>query len=396
MISSIRNEAEALRPDLVDWRRRMHTHPELSGQEEWTGGFIAGELRKLGLSPQERVHGTHGVMATLTAPGDTPAIALRADFDALPIEEQTGVEYASRRPGVMHACGHDAHVAMLLGAAKILVQNRERLKRSVRLVFQPHEESYPGGAPDMIAGGALDGVSEIFGIHISSMLPTGQIGTREGAFMAAVNTLNIQIIGRGGHAAMPYQCIDPIVVGSQIVTALQSIVSRNLTPTDPAVVSVTQFHAGTTHNVIPNEAFLNGTVRTFDETVRGMILTRIRETAECVARGLGAEARVDLGPGYPVLNNDRAMTRHALTAAQRIGFADASLVTLGQQGGAEDFAYYGRHVPASFVFLGAANEAKQCVYPHHHPRFNIDEEALAHGAALHAQFALDAGERACP
>lgn len=245
----------------------------------------------------------------------------------------------------------------------------------------------------MIAGGALQGVSEIFGIHISSMLPTGQIGTRVGPFMAAVNTLDIRVIGRGGHAAMPNQCIDPIVVGSSIVAALQSIVSRNVPPSDPAVVSVTQFHAGTTHNVIPNEARLNGTIRTFDESVRKLILERVRETAECLARGFGAEARVELGPGYPVLNNDRQTTEHALAAARRIGFDDGQLQTLAQQGGAEDFAYYGQHVPAAFVFLGAGSDAKQSTYPHHHPCFNIDEDALIDGAALHAQFALDASER---
>lgn len=393
MNAELLQAAATLSPELTALRRKMHAHPELSGQEEWTGGFIATELRKLGLTPQERINGTFGVIATLECGGGLPAVALRADFDALPIVEETGVEYASTRPGVMHACGHDAHVAMLLGAAKLLLNNRDRLRRPVRFIFQPHEESYPGGAPDMIAGGALKGVSEMFGIHISSMLSTGQIGTRVGPFMAAVNTLNIRIVGRGGHAAMPNQCIDPIVVGSAIVTALQSIVSRNVTPSDPAVVSVTQFHAGTTHNVIPNEAALNGTIRTFDEGVRKMILERVRDTAEYVARGFGAQALVDLGPGYPVLNNDKQTTDHALAAARRIGFTDAQLQTLAQQGGAEDFSYYGQHVPATFVFLGAANDAKQCTYPHHHPRFNVDEDALVHGAALHAQFALDASDR---
>jgi amidohydrolase len=281
---------------------------------------------------------------------------------------------------------------MLLGAAKLLVKNRDKLRRPVRLLFQPHEESYPGGAPDMIAGGALKGVGEIFGIHISSMLPTGQLGTRVGAFMAAVNTLTIRVLGRGGHAAMPNQCIDPIVTAAHIVAALQTVVSRSVAPSDPAVVSVTQFHAGTTHNVIPNDAYLNGTIRTFDEGVRQTVLTRVREVAENVARGCGATAQVELGPGYPVLVNDAVTTERALESARRIGFEGPRIQVLAQQGGAEDFAYYGKHVPASFVFLGAANEAKECTYPHHHPRFNVDEEALAQGAALHAQFAMDAGE----
>lgn len=393
MTSPLFDEALTLGAQLRDWRRHLHSHPELSGKEEQTAAYIAGQLRALGFDPIERVNGSFGLMATLGVPGGAPAVALRADIDALPITEETAVEYASENVGVMHACGHDAHAAMLLGAAKLLLQNRNKLRRSVRLLFQPHEESYPGGAPDMIAGGALSGVSEIFGIHISSMLPTGQIGTRVGPFMAAVNTLTIRIVGRGGHAAMPNQCIDPIVAAAHVVTALQTVVSRAVAPTEPAVVSITQFHAGTTHNVIPNEAYLNGTIRTFDEAVRQTVLTRVREAAESVARGCGATALVELGPGYPVLVNDSATTERALDAARRIGFEGARVQVLAQQGGAEDFAYYGKHVPASFVFLGAASEAKQCTYPHHHPKFNIDEDALVHGAALHAQFAIDAGER---
>jgi amidohydrolase len=260
----------------------------------------------------------------------------------------------------------------------------------VRLIFQPHEEVYPGGAPDMIAGGALDGVSSVFGIHISSTLPTGQIGTRPGAFMAATNPLSITISGRGGHAAMPNQCIDPVVGAAHVITALQSIISRNVAITDPAVVSITQIIAGTADNIIPNEVLLRGTVRTFDAGVRTRVCERVREIAAGIAASLGCAADIHLDDGYPVLVNHADVVQRAFDAARTIGFDEKQLLTIPPIGGAEDFAYYCERVPGAFVFLGASNDAKQCSYPHHHPKFNVDEDALACGAALYAQYAIGA------
>ncbi|MCC6360181.1 MAG: amidohydrolase [Phycisphaerales bacterium] len=391
MSENLAAAAREIDENLRTWRRHLHAHPELSGCEEQTARYIAGALRAMGYEPQERINGTHGLMATLRVNDDAPVVALRADIDALPITEENTVEYASRNPGVMHACGHDAHAAMLLGAAKLLMAGKARLKRSVRLVFQPHEESFPGGAPDMIAGGALAGASSIFGIHISSMLPTGQVGTRVGPFMAAVNGLKIRIIGKGGHAAMPDLAIDPVVTAANVIVALQTIVSRTVTPSEPAVVTVTQIHAGTADNVIPNEVELGGTIRTFSSQVRTTVCRRVKEIAESVAAAHGAKAVVDTRDGYPVLVNDRQTTDAALAAARDIGFNDDRIVALAPIGGGEDFAYYAEKIPASFVFLGAASEARECVYPHHHPRFNVDEDALAHGAALYAQYAFNAG-----
>lgn len=389
MSESVRSAAIAIRDQLRDWRRYLHAHPELSGQERETSKWVAARLRELGFQPEENVGGTHGLTATLKI-NDQPAIALRADMDALPIHEETDVEYASTNPGVMHACGHDAHTSMLLGAAKILSQQRARLNHSIRLIFQPHEEVYPGGAKPMIDGGCLRGVGKVFGLHISSLLPTGQLGTRPGAFMSATNLLDIVVHGKGGHAAMPEGSIDPVVIAAQLIMALQTVVSRSISMTDSAVVTVTQIEAGTTHNVIPENVRLIGTIRALDEGVRARVLHRVTEISHAISKSGGGSATVNLHPGYPVLVNDDAVTDEAMQIARNAGFNEKELIALSPMGGGEDFAYYCQHVPGAFAFLGARNEAKHCTYPHHHPRFNIDEEALPLGAALLAQFALDA------
>ncbi len=388
MTDSVSQAAVGLAGELQTWRRSLHAHPELSGCEKWTARFVAERLREMGLAPAEGVGGGCGVVADLRI-GDGPLIALRADLDALPIEEETGAPYASVNPGVMHACGHDAHAAMLLGAARLLCQRKDALKRSVRLIFQPHEELFPGGASALIAGGALDGVEAIFGIHVCTNLSIGELGTRSGPFMAAVNPFKIVIRGRGGHAAMPDRCIDPIVAAAHVIVALQTVVSRSIGISEPAVVSVTQLQAGTADNVIPNEVALQGTIRTFDKQVRKQVCERVGELARGVAQAHRATADVEIRPGYPVLANDEQMTGRVLEAARAIGFEPGDLLRLAPQGVGEDFAYYCHKVPGAFVFLGAANEAKGCTYPHHHPCFNIDEDVLPWGAALYAQLALN-------
>ena len=281
--------SQQLVAQLSAWRRHFHAHPEPSGQEEQTAAFVATELRRMGYEPREHVGGTCGLVADFDGPGGT-RIALRADMDALPINEETGLEFASRSPGVMHACGHDAHLAMLLGAAQLLIERQRELKTSVRLIFQAHEECRPGGALPLIEVGVLDGVSRIFGLHIWSEMPLGTLGTRVGPFMSGVTDFRITIRGRGGHAAMPQQCVDPIIVAAEVVTAVQTIASRSLAMTDNSVVSVTQFHAGTADNIIPATAMLGGTIRTLSDAVGATIGRRMRAIVEGVAQAHRATA----------------------------------------------------------------------------------------------------------
>ncbi len=393
MISSKHNgklidHAKSFHDRIVAWRRHLHANPELTGQEEQTARWVAGHLREMGYEPVERVGGVHGVTTMLEA-GSGPAVALRADMDALPITEETGLEYASKHPGRMHACGHDAHTAMLLGAALLLKDRKAELRSPVKFIFQPAEEEYPGGAAPMIAGGVLENVKAIFGIHICSDLAAGKVGTRQAAFMSSVNRLRIRIIGRGGHAASPAQCVDPVVVAANVILGLQTVVSRSIEMTESAVVSITQLIAGTADNVIPGEVRMIGTIRTLDEKVRARVCERVKRVAEGIAAAHGAEAKVEAEAGYPVLMNDKDVTQRALRAAVHIGFSTERVEVLEPRGGAEDFAYYCEKVPGAFVYLGARNPAKGCDYPHHHPKFNVDEDVLHLGAALHAQFCLE-------
>jgi amidohydrolase len=387
MNSDLLAAAQGITDTIVAWRRHLHANPELSGREEQTAAFVAARLRELGWQPQERIGETFGLTAILRV-GDAPAVALRADMDALPITEETGLPYASRTPGVMHACGHDAHTAMLLGAAQLVAERRAALRRSVKLLFQPAEEMPPGGAKAMIEAGVLDDVDRVFGLHIWSEMPLGTIGTRSGVFMSSTDELELVIRGKGGHAAMPQQCVDPVLVAAQVVTALQSIVSRSIAMTDNAVVSITKVHAGTATNVVPESATLEGTLRTLSEETRTLCQRRIREIVANTCRAFGADASITIRGGYPALVNDAACVERAMQIAREIGVTKDALQQLPPQGGGEDFAYYARHRPAAFLFLGARNESKDCRYPHHHPRFNIDEAALPLGAALLAGLAV--------
>lgn len=382
-------DARNLAGRMRQWRRHLHAHPELSGEEHATARFLAQELTAMGYTPAERVGGTCGLTADLPVDG-APLVALRADMDALPIQEETGLPFASQRPGVMHACGHDAHMAMLLGVASILRQRRDRLRQGVRLIFQPAEEKLPGGAAALVDAGVLDGVSGIFGLHVWSPLPAGTLGLRAGPFMASVDDFHITVRGKGGHAALPETCIDPVVAAAQIVVGLQTAVSRSIALTDGAVVSVTRLEAGTATNIIPETAGLAGTIRTLDEAVRARARVRVRELAERIAHAHRAEAEVRIEPGYPVLVNDETMVARVEAAARRLGWDDDRLVTMPPLGGGEDFAYYARRIPAAFAFLGAAQADAESCHPHHHPRFDIDEDVLPLGAALLAELALSA------
>jgi len=388
MKTTFKLEAEADAGRIREWRRYLHAHPELSGQETHTAAYIAELLRDLGYTPTEGVGGGRGLFADLRV-NDGPFVALRADMDALPVSEETGLEFASTNPGVMHACGHDAHMAMLLGAAKLLFQHKKQITRSVRLIFQPHEELLPGGAAAMIDAGVLNNVEEIGALHVWAGLKSGQLSTRVGPTTAAVDIFQIVVHGKGGHAAMPEQCIDPIVAGAQIVTALQTIVSRSIPINESAVLSVGRFQAGTTDNVIPNETVIGGTIRTFNERIRESVNARVRDIATHVAEACGARVEISLTRGYPVLLNDQGAADRMIEAARLAGVVPEDMVELTPLGVGEDFAYYSQKIPAVFAFLGCSARGRQA-HAHHHPCFTVDENVLPLGSALLAQFAAGA------
>ncbi len=365
---------EAVYPEMVQWRRYLHQYPELSFQETKTSQWIFDRLRQWGIEAEK---GRRGNQVTATIYGDQPGptVALRADMDALPIQEQNQVPYASKVPGVMHACGHDAHTAILLAAAKILHQHRHRLKGKVRLLFQHAEEICPGGALTVIDEGGLDDVDVIYGIHLWTPLPLGTVATRAGAFMASVDEFHIEVKGKGGHGGLPHEAVDSIVIASHLVVNLQSIVSRTVDPIESCVISVGSMKAGDSFNAIAEMCHMNGTVRTFNASIRKKVNRQIERIAHHTASMFGAEAKVDYEWGYPPLMNDR----HEVERVLRIGaklFGEDRIRSDMMVMAAEDFAYYLQKVPGCFFFIGAGLQPDPV--PHHHPAFDIDERAMKH------------------
>lgn len=375
--------AGALVPRLVEMRRELHRHPELSGAEYETTSRLRRWLTEAGLSILPLKLQT-GLVAEVQGVHPGPVVAIRADIDALPIQEETGLPYASTVAGRMHACGHDLHTATALGAALVLQQMRGSLRGRVRFLFQPAEEIAAGALP-MIEAGALDGVRAIFGLHNKPDLPSGSIGLKNGPLMAAVDRLQIRVTGRGGHAAIPDAAIDPIVAGSAIVMALQTAVSRSISPLDAAVVTVGSFQAGTAHNIIPPVAEMTGTIRTFRTEVRDQMPALLKRIAGDVASGYGATAEVRVIPETPAVANDPAMVDLVRASAGSLGLpVTEAMPTMA----AEDFAQYQRRVPGCFFWLGTG-----CAENWHHPRFLVDEAVMEQGAALFAQVAIDALSR---
>ncbi|NUP98392.1 MAG: amidohydrolase [Armatimonadetes bacterium] len=374
------HEVASVVDEVVTLRRDLHQHPELAFEEYRTAALVAERLRSLGLEPRTGIAGT-GVTA-LVGNGQGPTLLLRADMDALPVQEENEVPYRSTVPGKMHACGHDGHTAMLLGLAKLLAERRETLPGRVKLCFQPAEER-GGGARPMIEAGVLADppVDAAFAMHLWASLPTGTIATAPGPLLAASDAITIQIRGKGGHAASPAECVDPVLVGAQLVTALQSVVSRNVEAHQAAVVSITQFHAGDADNVIPDSATLNGTVRTFDGAVRSRIERRLQTLVEQTAAAFGATAELDYQHGYPAVVNEPTMTNLVSRAAAEV-VGEEAVLPLGPVMGAEDFAYFLREVPGCFFVVGINNEAKGTGQPHHNPRFDLDEDALGIGVEV--------------
>ena len=373
-------EALKIKDQIIEWRRDFHMYPELKYEEERTSKIVEEHLREWGYRIK-RV-GT-GIIADIGEGEKT--LALRADMDALPIQEENDVPYKSRIPGKMHACGHDAHTAMLLGTGKIISEHVEEFNGRVRLIFQPAEEG-GNGAVKMIEGGALEGVNAIFGFHVWMELPSGVIGIREGPFLAGAGFFTIKLRGLGGHGAYPHVAKDPIPAGAETVLALQTIVSRNVSPFETAVVSVTAFNSGTAHNVIPEEAELKGTFRFYNEEVGKLIERRIEEIVSSVARAHELESKAEIVELVPPTINDGEMARFARNVAEKYGFKHSDVP---QSMGAEDFAYYLQRVPGAFLALGIRNEKKGIIYPPHHPKFNVDEDVLYLGTAMEVALALE-------
>jgi amidohydrolase len=374
----------ARRDQLVALRRELHAQPELAFAERQTAARVAAYLEGTGLALRTGVGGT-GVLAT-AGQGTGRSVLLRVDMDALPIQEESRAPYASRVPGVMHACGHDGHTAIGAVAARLLAERR--LPGEVRVLFQPAEEG-EGGAQAVVAQGAMDGVDLVLGIHLWNELPLGTLGVKAGPLMAAVDRLRIVVRGRGGHGGAPHRAADPVLAAAHVVVALQSVVSREVSPLDSAVLSIGAVHGGEAFNVIPDEVTLTGTLRSFDAALRAALPGRIRRLACGVAEGLGCRAEVEVRPGNPAVVNDPGVAELARQAAARV-VGDAQVVSPEPTMGGEDMAVYFERAPGCFVFVGSANPARGLDQSHHSPRFDFDEEALAIGC----EFLLEAAAQA--
>nr|WP_144928731.1 M20 peptidase aminoacylase family protein [Paenibacillus bovis] len=366
-----------LQEKLIRYRRELHMYPELSMQEFETTRRIRLWLEEAGITILDLPLKV-GVVAEITGEQPGPTIALRADIDALPIKENTDLPYSSLKEGVMHACGHDFHTAAIIGAATLLQAKKAELKGTVRIIFQPAEE-ISQGAIEIDKAGGLEGVTAIFGMHNKTDLPVGTIGVRDGALMASVDRFEIEITGVGGHAGIPNNAIDPIVIASQIVTALQSIISRNVNPFHNAVISVTRIQSGTTWNVIPERAELEGTVRTFQDEARALIPTLMKRTAEGVAQSFGAEAKFHWHPYMPVVDNDCSLRDIITETAVEQGL---QVVEAEPSPAGEDFAYYQTKIPGYFIWMGVDGP-----YEWHHPKFVLKEDALIIAAEYFARLA---------
>lgn len=386
-------QAQELFPYTQSLRRDFHMHPELGFREVRTGGIVAKELESLGMEVTKGI-GKTGVVGLLEGTKPGPTLLLRFDMDALPILEETGAEYASQNPGVMHACGHDGHTAIGLTVAKILHAQRDQLAGTIKFCFQPSEEGNNGeevgGAEMMMRDGVLTApnVDMSLALHLWNEKPFGWLGVTKGPVMAGADIFNVRVIGRGGHGAIPDAAVDPIVAAAQIVNALQTIVSRNVAPLNTAVVSVTNIHGGTAFNVIPPEVKLEGTIRMFDSGVRQRVVERFEQIARGVGEGMGCQVKVEIKQMTPALINNETITSTVQKTAERL-LSESKLDSDYQTMTAEDMAFMQEKVPGCYFFVGSNDKARQLDYGHHHPKFDFNEEALIRGSALMAAAAMD-------
>src|SRR5215475_2560797 len=381
-------EVAQLTESVIDLRRVLHQWPELGFQEKRTSALVAERLQELGMEVRTGMAQT-GVLGTLRGNGAGKTVLLRADMDGLPIEEATGAPYASQNHGVMHACGHDGHTAILLAVATVLAHRRQQFSGTVKFAFQPAEELPPGGAKGMIEAGVLEDprVDATFGLHLWNGLPVGKIGVDDGPIMASVDRFDIVIKGVGSHGAYPHTGIDPIVVGSHVVAALQTVVSREVPPLAPVVVTVGTFQGGTAFNVIPSHVELSGTVRTVDARIRDEMPVRLERIVRGITSGMRAEFSFNYAFGYPVTVNDVSRAQFARQVAGAI-VGEANVVSAGMTMGAEDMSYFLDAVPGCYLRLGSGNPDHGVVHPHHSALFNFDEAALPIGVQLLVQLAL--------
>ncbi|WHY92417.1 M20 family metallopeptidase [Neobacillus cucumis] len=379
-IITINDLIEEVKEEVIGWRRYLHMYPELSFQEVKTAQYVYETLKTFGDLEISRPTKT-SIMARLKGQQPGKVIALRADMDALPIEEENDFNFVSRNLGVMHACGHDGHTAMLLGAAKILTKLKGQIRGEVRFLFQHAEEQPPGGAQEMVNAGVLEGVESILGAHLVSTLPLGKIGLSYGPMMAGADTFKITVLGKGGHASQPDQTIDPIAIGAQVVTNLQHIVSRYQDAQETSVISVTQFHAGSAINVIPSTVTIGGSVRCFNPDLQKKIPNFIERIVKGITEAHGATYQFNYQFGYAPVINDEEVTRVIDETVCEV-FGEDCRELVKPMMASEDFSAFQKVVPGSYVSIGAGNEEKGIIYPHHHPKFTIDEQALADGTKL--------------
>ncbi|MBB3570415.1 M20 aminoacylase family protein [Rhizobium sp. BK491] len=378
----ILNRAAELQGEVTEWRRHIHAHPELLYAVENTAAFVAEKLRAFGVDEVVTGIGRTGVVGLIRGKGEGRTIGLRADMDALPLTEITGKPYASQTPGKMHACGHDGHTAMLLGAAKYLAENRN-FNGNIAVIFQPAEEGGAGGDA-MVKDGMMERfqIAEVYGMHNMPGLPVGHFAIRKGAIMAATDEFTVSIKGVGGHAAMPHKTIDPIAIGAQIVSNLQLIASRSANPLKSVVVSVTTFNAGNAHNVIPNDASFAGTVRTLDPEMRDLAEQRFKQIVTGIATSHGAEVEIEFHRNYPVTFNHADETEHAIAVAEEIAGAGNVIPNIDPMMGGEDFSYMLLSRPGAFIFVGNGDSAGL-----HNPAYDFNDEAIAHGISYWVRLA---------
>jgi amidohydrolase len=389
ILDAIKQKSLAFHADTVRARRHLHAHPELSYQEKETARFVGAELTAMGLAPVAAAD--TGWVALIEGKNPTAkTIALRADMDALPIEEANAVPYKSKNKGVMHACGHDVHTASLLTTARILMDVRDQFEGTVKLLFQPGEEKNPGGASFMIRDGALSNPTPagILGQHVMPLIPVGKIGFREGMYMASCDEIYLRVIGKGGHGAAPDLAVDPVLIASHLIVALQQIISRQASPKQPTVLTFGKIIGEGATNIIPNEVNIAGTFRAMNEEWRAAGLQKIHTLVTGLAESMGGRCEVEISRGYPYLENNPTLTR-SIRAAAEMYVGPENIVDLDITLGAEDFAYYSQVIPASFYRLGTRNEAKGIISYVHTPTFDVDEDALAIGPGLMAWMAVE-------